>query len=51
MTSNEKDSLSRIFQAVEKMNRLKREVLLSMGYDLASLNAIEEAKEAIQKSA
>lgn len=51
MTSNEKDSLSRIFQAVEKMNRLKREVLLSLGCDLTSLNAIEEAKEASKKPA
>lgn len=51
MTPNEKDSLSRILQAIEKMDRLKREVLLSLGNDLASLRAIEDAKEKVQKSA
>ena len=51
MTTTEKNSLARLFQAVEKMNSLKREVLLSLGCDLASLNAIEEAKAETQKSA
>ena len=51
MTTTEKNSLARLCQAVEKMNGLKREVLLSLGCDLASLNAIEEAKKAIQKPA
>lgn len=51
MTTTEKNSLARLCQAIEKMDSLKREVLLSLGCDLASLNAIEEAKEASKKPA